>query len=81
MSIFKEYKYFSSFEAGNCVSNSSFKWRKQYNQFSRQGLKKYWWLEPVNMLLSKMNGRKVPLAMFINLSKTLDILDHDILLS
>ena len=32
------------------------------------------------MLLSKMYGRKVPLAMFINLSKTLDTLDHDIVL-
>ena len=28
MSIFHKYKYFSSFEAGNCVSNSSFKWTK-----------------------------------------------------
>ena len=29
MSIFSKYKYFSSFEAGNCVSNSSFKWMKK----------------------------------------------------
>ena len=28
MSIFHKNTYFSSFEAGNCVSNSSFKWRK-----------------------------------------------------
>ena len=26
--FFQKYKYFSSFEAGNCVSNSSFKWMK-----------------------------------------------------
>ena len=32
----KKYKYFSSLVTGNCVSNSSFKWRKiQYSQFSR----------------------------------------------
>ena len=32
----KKFKYFSSLETGNCVSNSSFKWRKiQYSQFSR----------------------------------------------
>ena len=36
MHIFKKYVYFSSFEAGNCVSNSSFKWRKiQLKRFSR----------------------------------------------
>ena len=28
MYIFYKYKYFSSFEAGNCFSNSSFKWLK-----------------------------------------------------
>ena len=28
MPIWYKYKYFSSFEAGNCVSNSSFKWWK-----------------------------------------------------
>ena len=27
-SIYTTFMYFSSFEAGNCVSNSSFKWRK-----------------------------------------------------
>ena len=36
MYIFEKYLYFSSFEAGNCVSNSSFKWRKiQLKQFSK----------------------------------------------
>ena len=36
MYIFEKYLYFSSFEAGNRVSNSSFKWRKiQLKQFSR----------------------------------------------
>ena len=36
MYIFEKYLYFSSFEAGNCVSNSSFKWRNiQLKQFSR----------------------------------------------
>ena len=28
MSVFHKYKYFSSFEARNCVSKSSFKWLK-----------------------------------------------------
>ena len=50
MYIFKKYLYFSSFEAGNCVSNSSFKWRKiQLKQFSRtrvrvKNVKYNWWL-------------------------------------
>ena len=29
--IFHKYTYFSSFEAGNCVDNSSFKWMKNRN--------------------------------------------------
>ena len=40
MYIFEKYLYFSSFEAGNCVSNSSFKWRKiQLKQFNRTRVK------------------------------------------
>ena len=36
MYIFEKYLYFMSFEAGNCVSNSSFRRRKiQLKQFSR----------------------------------------------
>ena len=35
MSTIHKYKYFLSFEAGNCVSNSSFQWMKNRNkQFS-----------------------------------------------
>ena len=37
-------------------------------------------LELVNRLLSKMDKGEVPLAIFIDLSKAFDILDHDILL-
>ena len=38
-------------------------------------------LELVNMLLSKMDKGEVPLAIFIDLSKAFDTLDHDILLN
>ena len=37
MSIFKNKKDFLSFEAGNCVSNSSFKWRKIQLKISGRG--------------------------------------------
>ena len=43
MYIFKKYKYFSSFGAGNCDSNCSFKWRKiQLKQFSRTRVNYDW---------------------------------------
>ena len=36
---FHKWIYFSSFEAANCVSNSSFKWTKDKDlKFSRKGL-------------------------------------------
>ena len=37
-------------------------------------------LDLVNRLLSKMDKGEVPLAIFIDLSKAFDTLDHDILL-
>ena len=40
MSILRKYKYFSSFEAGNCVSNSSFnEWKIEANNSAAEGLR------------------------------------------
>ena len=55
MYIFEKYLYFSSFEARNRVSNSSFKWRKiQLKQFSRTrvNLSIYFNGEPESNLLT-----------------------------
>ena len=63
MSNFHKYKYFSSFEAGICVSNSSFQWVKNRNkQFSGTGVNldeyvtKYPGVHGVNPLLAKDIG-------------------------
>ena len=41
MFIFNKYNYFSSFETGNCISNSSFNWQKKKTIQNHKGISPY----------------------------------------
>ena len=64
------YKYF---EDSNLFYESQYGFRKGHSTELAS-------LELVNRLLSEMDKGEVPLAIFIDLSKAFDTLDHDILL-
>ena len=56
-------------------------YKRFFNTFFRKGHStELASLELVNRLLSKMDKGEVPLAIFIDLSKAFNTLDHDILL-
>ena len=64
---------YKSFEDSNLFYESQYGFRKGHSRELAS-------LELVNRLLSKMDKGGVPLAVFIDLSKAFDTLDHDILL-